>query len=63
MRQPANINLHPAIPRVLCPNCGKQMRLETIVTELPNNRERVTFNCDCGFDFKRTRPATIEHTL
>jgi RNase P subunit RPR2 len=52
----ASSNLHPAIPRVLCPSCGEMMRLSRI-DPWPNNSrkgETTTFECSCGDDYRQT---------
>jgi len=48
--------LHPAIPRVLCPDCGNIMRLVRVEPDPTTERraERTTFECDCGFDYRQT---------
>jgi len=52
----AVFDLHPAIPRVLCPSCGSTMRLSRI-DPWPNDSRRAettTFECECGFDYRQT---------
>lgn len=39
------------IPTVLCPRCGHRMRLATILPD-GQDRDRMTFSCDCGFDYQ-----------
>ena len=41
--------LHPAIPRVLCPKCGKAMRLVELE---PTQRDgdKMVFDCSCGYE-------------
>ncbi len=52
----ATFDLHPAIPRVLCPECGARMRLARIDPESDSVRdaETTTFACDCGFTYRHT---------
>ncbi len=47
---------------VACPSCGKHMRLATREPE-GDARERMTFECDCGFDYQHSLVATAEQTL
>jgi hypothetical protein len=54
---------HPSIPRVLCPRCGTLMRLATVEPEQTENRERMTFACDCGFDYRQSHAVFIERTM
>ena len=51
------------IPRITCPRCASRMRLSTVEPERNDNRERVTFTCDCGFDYRQSRAIVIERTL
>jgi RNase P subunit RPR2 len=48
--------LHPAITRVLCPECGSLMRLERVDPEIDARRdaETTTFSCVCGFTYRHT---------
>lgn len=47
---------HPAIPRVMCPECGRHMRLERIEpSSTPQRRaDVVTFSCACTFLLHQT---------
>jgi hypothetical protein len=47
---------HPAIPRVMCPECGRHMRLERIEpSSTPQRRaDVVTFTCACTFLLHQT---------
>jgi hypothetical protein len=49
-------SLHPALPRVMCPECGSYMRLDRIVPcATPARRaETVSFSCDCLFTLQQT---------
>jgi len=39
----------PAVPSVMCPNCGKRMRLVQIEPRSPpHGSETATFQCTCG---------------
>jgi hypothetical protein len=51
------------IPKIVCPCCGSPMRLATVEPEAIDNRERMTFTCDCGFDYRQSHAVTIEQTL
>ena len=48
--------LHPALPRVMCPQCGAHMRLERIVPCAAHGRraETVSFACTCRFTLQQT---------
>lgn len=39
------------------------MRLRTVEPETIDNRERLTFACVCGFDYRLSHAVTIEQTL
>ena len=41
-----------SIPRVICPQCGAQMGLCRIEPEGPDNRDRMFFDCACGFEYR-----------
>jgi hypothetical protein len=46
--------LHPAIPRVMCPLCGINMRL-TRIQPAPSRRALTeVFECTCGFIYTQT---------
>ncbi len=51
------------IPKIVCPCCGSRMRLATVEPEAIHNRERMTFTCDCGFDYRQSHAVMIEQTL
>jgi hypothetical protein len=51
--------LHLAIPRVLCPRCGTQLRLSLVE---PEPHHAITFQCDCGFEYKMPA-ARVQETL
>jgi hypothetical protein len=51
------------IPKIVCPCCGSRMRLMTVEPEAIDNRERMTFGCDCGFDYRQSHAVMIEQTL
>ena len=61
MYQPTLADL--TIPQILCPRCGSRMRLTTVEPEAINNRERMTFTCDCGFDYRQSHAVMIDRTL
>jgi len=52
-----------AIPKITCPCCGGRMRLATVEPEITDNRQRMTFTCDCGFDYRQSQAVMIEQTL
>ena len=52
-----------SIPKIVCPRCGTRMRLTTIEPEEIHNRERITFACDCGFNYRQSHAVMIEQTL
>jgi hypothetical protein len=47
---------HPALPRVMCPHCGKHMRLEQIepAPSLIRRAEILSFRCECDFALQQT---------
>jgi hypothetical protein len=51
------------IPKIVCPRCGTRMRLATVEPEAVDNRQRMTFTCDCGFDYRQSHAVMIERTL
>ena len=51
------------IPKIVCPCCGSRMRLATVEPETIDNRERMTFTCGCGFDYRQSHAVLIEQTL
>ena len=48
--------MHPALPRVMCPDCGQHMRLTHIEPHPAAFRcaETTTFECACGFRVSHT---------
>lgn len=48
--------MHPALPRVMCPDCGRHMRLVHIQPHPAAFRcaETTTFECACGFRVSHT---------
>ena len=42
---------HPAIPRVLCPQCVELMRLAQIA-RVSATDENMQFDCGCGFEYR-----------
>jgi hypothetical protein len=55
-------NLKFPIPTVLCPHCGSRMRLATILPD-GQGRDRMTFSCDCGFDYQQSSTVATERML
>jgi len=51
--QDTPVDIHPFIPRVLCPRCGTTMRLSHIEPH-HEGRETTTFDCRCGFTYRQT---------
>jgi RNase P subunit RPR2 len=49
-------DLHPSIPRVLCPRCGTHMRLAELLTDLADH-ETIYFDCSCGFEYRMSARA------
>ena len=49
-------DMHPALPRVLCPECGGKMRLARIMPAFEPERRADTsmFRCKCGFGYSHT---------
>jgi predicted RNA-binding Zn-ribbon protein involved in translation (DUF1610 family) len=53
--------LHPSIPRVLCPRCGEHMRLATVDAKAKDHAT-LKYDCGCGFTYNmsaKARRATI----
>jgi len=48
-----------AIPVVVCPVCGNNMRLSVIEPDVPQH-ERMTFTCDCGFNYRQSHTVGSE---
>jgi hypothetical protein len=51
-----------AIPIITCPRCSHHMRLSTIMPDR-DERERMTFTCQCGFDYQQSAAVLAERTL
>jgi hypothetical protein len=47
---------------ITCPVCGSGMRPRTVVPE-EYHRQRMTFVCECGFDYCQSSAVAIERTL
>jgi C4-type Zn-finger protein len=47
------------LPIITCPACGKHMRLSTVMPE-EDHLERMTFICECGFDYRQSTTVGIE---
>ena len=56
-----NSNQSP-LPIITCPVCGQRMRLSTIMPE-DEYRERMTFVCDCGFDYRHANAVRAERGM
>ena len=41
-----------SIPKVTCPQCRAHMSLSRIEPEAPDNRDRMFFECVCGFEYR-----------
>jgi hypothetical protein len=50
------------LPIITCPVCGSNMRL-CIVEPEQYHRERMTFVCECGFDYCQSSAVAIERSL
>ena len=51
-------SLHPSIPRIDCPQCGRTMRLAISEPELNDDHtDRFTFECLCGFTYHQSERA------
>ena len=50
------------IPTVVCPRCGSHMRLDTILPD-GQGRDRMTFSCECGFDYQQSAMTAAERML
>ena len=61
MHQPTLADL--TIPKIMCPRCRSRMRLATVEPDAAPNRERMTFACGCGFDYRMSHAVMIEQTL
>ena len=44
------------IPQVTCPMCSKQMRL-AVVEPQDAERDRIHFDCECGFEYRMSDAA------
>lgn len=53
----AHSAVQTAIPIIVCPRCGSRMRLSTIVPD-GHERDRMTFSCECGFDYQQSAAVT-----
>src|SRR6516162_5746887 len=56
-----NSNQSP-LPIITCPVCGQRMRLSTIMPE-DEYRERMTFVCECGFDYRHANAVRAERGM
>jgi lysyl-tRNA synthetase class I len=45
------------IPDIICPQCGKRMRLATVEPEGSDDRDRMKFDCECGFEYRLSERA------
>lgn len=50
------------LPIIKCPLCGEHMALRTIIPE-HDERERMTFACECGFDYQQSSAVAAERSL
>src|SRR5476649_2181418 len=62
MSASAHVPEQSVLPIITCPACGNHMRLSTIVPE-EYQRERMTFVCECGFDYRHSSAITVERSL
>jgi hypothetical protein len=42
------------IPQIDCPQCGRRMRLATLEPEGGDNHDSLSFDCECGFEYRVT---------
>jgi hypothetical protein len=47
------------IPEITCPQCGQQMRLATVEPEGADNHDSLSFDCECGFEYRLTENALL----
>ena len=48
--------LSSVVPSITCPCCGRHMRLSLVEPEQRCvDRDRMTFDCDCGFEYRQSR--------
>jgi|SwirhisoilCB2_FD_contig_31_1790885_length_662_multi_9_in_0_out_0_1 predicted RNA-binding Zn-ribbon protein involved in translation (DUF1610 family) len=47
---------------IMCPTCGEHLKLCSIVPE-EANRQRMTFKCECGFNYRQSSAVTAERGL
>jgi hypothetical protein len=40
--------------------CGTQLRLATLEPLIPDDAPRMTFDCDCGFEYRLSATAAAE---
>jgi hypothetical protein len=57
--QTSSHDLDPAIPRVLCPSCGRMMRLAQVGPDV-TGQEQMKFDCACGFEYQLSSAAQAE---
>jgi DNA-directed RNA polymerase subunit M/transcription elongation factor TFIIS len=62
MQQSAHVPKQYVLPIITCPECGNRMRLSTVVPE-EYNHERMTFVCECGFDYRQSIAVAVERGL
>jgi hypothetical protein len=55
-------SLKATIPTVHCPRCAGRMRLATILPD-GQGRDRMTFSCNCGFDYQQSSTGSPERML
>jgi hypothetical protein len=60
--EPPNPAIKSSLPIILCPMCGNKMRLSVIMPE-DHHRERMTFDCECGFDYRQSMAVEAERGL
>jgi hypothetical protein len=62
MSASAQVPKQYVFPIITCPECGNHMRLSAIVPE-EYHRGRMTFVCECGFDYRQSCAAAGERGL
>ncbi|MBV9556185.1 MAG: hypothetical protein JO254_03830 [Pseudolabrys sp.] len=51
------------IPDITCPACSRHMMLSTIEPPCGSRPERMTFRCDCGFEYYQSNIVGAERAL
>jgi lysyl-tRNA synthetase class I len=46
-----------SVPNIRCPECGRCLRLATVELKIMDDEDRMTFDCECGFDYRLSERA------